>query len=73
MTYRNDFTLPTALLEQVSQQGFDILPELIRIVVNAAMQAERQQHLKIRKRNIYQWEFIFNHILFYEINNHLNL
>jgi transposase-like protein len=46
MTYREDFTLPTELLEQVSQQGFEILPELIRIVVNAAMQAERQQYLK---------------------------
>ena len=46
MTYREDFTLPTELLEQVSQQGFDVLPELIRIVVNAAMQAERQQFLK---------------------------
>jgi putative transposase len=46
MTYREDFTLPTELLEQVSQQGFDILPELIRIVVNAAMHAERQQYLK---------------------------
>jgi len=41
MTYQEDFTLPTELLEQVSQQGFDILPELIRIVVNAAMQVER--------------------------------
>ena len=46
MTYREDFTLPTELLEQVSQHGFDVLPELIRIVVNAAMQAERQQFLK---------------------------
>lgn len=46
MTYREDFTLPAELLEQVSTQGFDLLPELIRIVVNAAMQAERQQHLK---------------------------
>jgi len=46
MTYREDFTLPAELLEQVSTQGFDVLPELIRVVVNAAMQAERQQHLK---------------------------
>jgi transposase-like protein len=46
MTYREDFTLPAELLEQVSTQGFDILPELIRIVVNAAMQTERQQYLK---------------------------
>jgi transposase-like protein len=46
MTYRDNFTLPAEVLEQVSTQGFDILPELIRIVVNAAMQAERQQYLK---------------------------
>ena len=46
MTYRNDFTLPAELLEAVSQQGFEILPELIQIVVNAAMQAERQEYLK---------------------------
>ena len=45
MTYREDFTLPAEFLEQVASQGFEVLPELIRIVVNAAMQAERQQHL----------------------------
>jgi transposase-like protein len=46
MTYRKDFTLPAELLERVSQQGLDILPELIQKVINAAMQAERQQYLK---------------------------
>jgi transposase-like protein len=45
MTYRGDFTLPSDLLEQIADQGFEALPELIRIVVNAAMEAERQQHL----------------------------
>ncbi len=45
MTYQGDFTLPTELLEQIAANGFDQLPELIRIVVNAAMQAERQQYL----------------------------
>jgi putative transposase len=46
MTYREDFTLPAELLERVSQEGFDILPELIQVIINAAMQAERQQHIK---------------------------
>jgi putative transposase len=46
MTYREDFTLPAELLERVSKQGFDVLPELIQVIINAAMQAERQQHLK---------------------------
>ena len=46
MTYRGDFTLPAEILEQITEHGFEALPELIRIVVNAAMQAERQQYLK---------------------------
>jgi len=46
MTYRNDFTLPAELLEQVQEQGLEVLPELIRIVLNAAMQAERSEHLQ---------------------------
>jgi putative transposase len=46
MTYQSDFTLPSELLEQIATQGFDFVPELIRIVINAAMQAERQQYLK---------------------------
>ena len=46
MTYRNDFTLPVELMEQVAEQGLGILPELIRIVINAAMQAERSEYLQ---------------------------
>jgi len=47
MTYQNDCTLPPEILEQIAEQGFDFLPELIRIVINAAMQAERQQYLQV--------------------------
>src|SRR5574341_1224354 len=47
MTYQDDFTLPTELLEQVAEQGLDFLPDLIRIVINTAMQAERQKHLGV--------------------------
>jgi transposase-like protein len=32
-------------LEQIAEQGLGILPELIRIVINTAMQAEREQYL----------------------------
>jgi putative transposase len=45
MTYQSDFTLPPELLEQIAHQGFDFIPELIRIVVNEAMEAQRQQFL----------------------------
>jgi len=45
MTYQRDFTLPAEILEQVAEHGLDILPELIRIVLNSAMQAEREPYL----------------------------
>jgi len=45
MTYQTDCTLPDSLLEQIAEQGLNILPELVRIVINTAMQAEREQYL----------------------------
>ena len=47
MTYQDNFTLPTEILEQVAEQGLDFLPEMIRIVINTAMQAERQKYLGV--------------------------
>ena len=47
MTYQEDFTLPSEMLEQIASQGFDILPELIRIVINTAMKVERQKYLGV--------------------------
>lgn len=47
MTYQSDFTLSSEILKQIADQGFDFLPELIRIVINAAMQAKWQQYLKV--------------------------
>jgi transposase-like protein len=47
MTYQADCTLPNELLEQISAQGLDFLPELIRIVINNAMQIERQKYLGV--------------------------
>ena len=45
MTYPADCSLPDAVLEHLASQGLDGLPELLRIVLNAAMQAERERHL----------------------------
>jgi len=47
MTYPNDFTLPREVLEEIATQGLDYLPELIRLVINTAMKAERQQYLGV--------------------------
>ena len=45
MTYREDFTLPAELVEQVCRQGMNILPELIRVILKTAMLAEREQYM----------------------------
>ena len=45
MTYQKDFTLPAELLEQIASEGLDFLPELVRILINAATQIERDKHL----------------------------
>ncbi len=45
MTYENHCTLPEELLEQIAIQGKDYIPDLIRIMVNEAMKAERSQYL----------------------------
>lgn len=46
MTYNPDCTLPTEIIQQLSSDGFEALPDLIRILINTAMQAERQKYLK---------------------------
>ena len=48
MTYHSDFTLPTELLEQIAVEGFDVLPDLITIIVNAAMQVDRHSSLQAK-------------------------
>ena len=47
VTYQPDCTLPPALLEQIAADGLDALPELLRIIINTAMHAERQHYLGV--------------------------
>ena len=45
MTYREDFTLPESIREVIAWQGLDGLLELIRVIINTALQAEGAEHL----------------------------
>jgi putative transposase len=45
MTDQFDSTLPESLLESIADNGLDCLPDLLRILLNAAMQLERQKYL----------------------------
>ncbi len=46
MTHHNDYTLTEKLLEELLTNGMDSLPELLRIIVNTAMQAERAKYIQ---------------------------
>ena len=45
MTYKSDYTIPEDVLEQICEEGFDALADLIRIMLNTAMKIERERHL----------------------------
>jgi putative transposase len=47
MTYETDCTLPNELMEQIIAGGLDVVPELIRTVINTAMRIERQRYLGV--------------------------
>ncbi|MCB0097678.1 MAG: IS256 family transposase [Caldilineaceae bacterium] len=47
MTYQTDCTLPSEWLAQIADEGLGCLPELIRELINTAMQIERQQHIGV--------------------------
>ncbi len=36
MTYQSDYTLSQEVLEHLSEEGLDAIPEMIRVVINAA-------------------------------------
>ena len=46
MTYGEHFTLSEEIMEQITQNGMEAIPEMIRILMNAAMQTERQAYLR---------------------------
>ena len=48
MIYNNDCTIPKEYLEQLTAEGLESLPEMIRLLVNQAMQIERDKHLNAK-------------------------
>jgi transposase-like protein len=48
MIYDNDCTLTKEYLEPLTEQGLDGLPDLIRVMVNEAMQIERENYLQAK-------------------------
>ncbi len=46
MTHQKDYTLKDKLVDELLANGLEGLPELLRVLVNASMQAERERYLR---------------------------
>ncbi len=48
MIYKSDCTLTQEYLEQLAEQGLEGLPDLVRVLINQAMQIERENYLGVK-------------------------
>ena len=46
MTHQNDYTLSAGTIEEILRNGLDAVPEMVRVLLNSVMQAERAKCLQ---------------------------
>ncbi len=46
MTHQENYNLSTSMIEELAQNGLEVIPELVRVILNNVMQAERSQYLQ---------------------------
>ena len=46
MTHQNDYNLSAATIEEITRNGLEAIPEMMRILLNNVMQAERTKYLQ---------------------------
>jgi putative transposase len=46
MTHQNDYSLSPEMIEEITRDGFQAFPEMMRVLINSVMQAERARYLQ---------------------------
>jgi putative transposase len=46
MTHQNDYSLSPEMIEEITRDGFKAVPEMLRVLINSVMQAERAKYLQ---------------------------
>jgi putative transposase len=46
MTHQNDYILSPGMIEEITQHGLEAVPEMMRVLINSLMQAERTRYLQ---------------------------
>ena len=49
MTHQEDYNLSSDVIEELTQNGINAIPDLFRVLLNSAMQAERSKYLQANK------------------------
>ena len=48
MTHQENYNLSTSMIEELAQNGLEVIPELVRVILNNVMQVERSQYLQAK-------------------------
>ena len=48
MTHQENYNLSTSMIEELAQNGLEVIPELVRVILKNVMQAERSQYLQAK-------------------------
>jgi len=48
MTHQEDYNLSSDVIEELTQNGINAVPDLLRVLLNNAMQAEISKYLQAR-------------------------
>lgn len=46
MTHQNNYNLSAGTIEEILHNGLDAVPEMVRVLLNSIMQAERSKYLQ---------------------------
>ncbi len=48
MTHQENYNLSSSTIEDLTRNGLKAIPELVRVILNSVMQAERSQYLQAK-------------------------
>jgi hypothetical protein len=48
MTHQENYNFSTSMIEELARNGLEVIPELVRVILNSVMQAERSQYLQAK-------------------------
>ena len=48
MTHQENYNLSTSTIEDLTRNGLEAIPEMVRVILNSVMQAERSNHLQAK-------------------------